>query len=156
MLAARTRWHWRSTPWRISLALLPVIACVGFSAAMQMRAGSGIADATATGGRTIEEVLLYSMPLGNTLRWRMGAAGSAIYLGVPAAVPGSVDLTITVAGAALGDQPVVGAPLTVGVNYVLTAFVSAANTVTVRWTQIAGAAADPDGAGGTYKVRFLQ
>lgn len=76
--------------------------------------------------------------------------------GAPGAVPGAVDLTLTVTGAAFGDQPLVGAPVTVGANYTLTAFVSAANTVTVRWYQHSGAAADPDGAGGTYTVRFLR
>lgn len=77
---------------------------------------------------------------------------ATLNFGAPGGVPGSVDLTITVTGAALGDTVTVGAPVTVGANYVLTAFVSAANTVTVRWTQIAGGAADPDGAGGTYRV----
>lgn len=70
----------------------------------------------------------------------------------PGGVPGSVDLTIAAPGAAFGDTVTVAAPLAVGADYVLTGFVSAADTVTVRWTQVAGAAADPDGAGGTYRV----
>lgn len=70
----------------------------------------------------------------------------------PGAVPSSVDLTLTVNGAQLGDPVTVAAPVAVGTNYLLTGFVSAPNTVTIRWTQIAGAAADPDGAGGTYRV----
>ena len=74
----------------------------------------------------------------------------------PGAVPGSVDLTIAATGAALGDAVTVAAPITVGANYLLTAFVSAASVVTVRWTQIAGVAADPDGAGGVYRVDVWQ
>jgi len=93
--------------------------------------------------------------VGGTLVPLISGNSATLNFGAPGAVPGSVDLTITVTGAALGDQPIVGAPVTIGANYVLTAFVSAANTVTVRWTQIAGAAADPDAGGGTYKVRFV-
>ena len=70
----------------------------------------------------------------------------------PAAVPGSVDAIISVPGAAFGDTVTVGAPVAVGPNYILTAFVSAPDRVTVRWTQIAGLPADPDGAGGVYRV----
>lgn len=79
--------------------------------------------------------------------------GSAtLNFGVPGSVPGNVDLTMTVPGATVGDSVAVGAPVVVGANYILTAFASGPNTVTVRWTQIAGAAADPDAGGGTYTV----
>lgn len=84
------------------------------------------------------------------------SAVATLNFAAPGAVPGSVDLTIAVPGAALGDTVSVGCPVTVGANYLLTAFVSAAGVVTVRWTQIAGAAADPDGAGGVYRVEVLQ
>jgi hypothetical protein len=80
------------------------------------------------------------------------SATATLNFGVPAAVPGDVSLTIAVTGAAFGDTVTIGAPLTVPANYTLTGFVSAAATVTIRWTQHAGAAADPDGAGGTYRV----
>lgn len=80
------------------------------------------------------------------------SATATLNFSAPASVPGSVDLTITVTGAALGDTVTVGSPITVGANYILTGFVSAVNTVTVRWTQISGAAADPDSTGGTYRV----
>lgn len=76
----------------------------------------------------------------------------ALNFSASSSVPGSVDLTIAATGAALGDTVTVGSPVTVGADYILTAFVSAANVVTVRWTQIAGVGADPDGAGGTYRV----
>jgi len=94
--------------------------------------------------------------VGGTLVSKIDGASATLNFGAPGAVPGSVDLTITLTGAALGDQPLVAAPITIGTNYVLSAFVSAANTVTVRWTQIAGAAADPDAGGGTYKVRIIR
>lgn len=80
------------------------------------------------------------------------SATATLNFAAPGAVPGSVDLTIAVPGAALVDTVTVGAPVTVGAAYLLTAFVSAAGTVTVRWTQISGGAADPDGGGGTYRV----
>lgn len=80
------------------------------------------------------------------------SATATLNFGAPASVPGSVDLSITVTGASLGNTVTIGSPVSVGVNYILTGFVSAANTVTVRWTQIAGAAADPDSTGGTYRV----
>jgi len=71
----------------------------------------------------------------------------------PGAVPGSpADQTITVAGAAIGDKVTVSAPVTLPAGFMLQAFVSAADTVSVRWTQVSGAAADPDGAGGIYRV----
>lgn len=83
-------------------------------------------------------------------------ATATLNFAAPGAVPGSVDLTVTVPGAALGDLVTVAAPAAVGANYLLTGFVSAVDTVTVRWTQIAGAAADPDAAGGTYRVSVLK
>ena len=71
----------------------------------------------------------------------------------PGAVPGSpADQTITVTGAAIGDRVSVSAPVTIPAGFILQAFVSSANTVSVRWTQFSGAAADPDGAGGVYRV----
>jgi hypothetical protein len=71
----------------------------------------------------------------------------------PGAVPGSpADQTITVTGAAIGDRVSVSAPVTIAAGYILQAFVSAPDTVSVRWTQFSGAAADPDGAGGVYRV----
>lgn len=94
--------------------------------------------------------------LGGRFVNKIDGGSATLNFGVPAAVPGSVDATIAVAGVAFGDQPIVGAPVTIGANYVLTAFVSVAGTLTIRWTQIAGAAADPDGAGGSYTVRFLR
>lgn len=62
----------------------------------------------------------------------------------------SSDLTITVTGAAVGDAVFLGAPASPNINSCLTSFVSAANTVTVRFNNYSAAAIDP--ASATYKV----
>lgn len=117
-------------------------------------------DGTATeGARLILEGEFYpladdgvsgSMTLGN----RASLCGAkTLDFAAPGAVPGSpADQTITVTGAAIGDRVTVSAPVTIPAGFILQAFVSAADTVTVRWTQVHGAAADPDGAGGVYRV----
>lgn len=70
----------------------------------------------------------------------------------PPAVPGRTDLTITVTGAQVGDVVVVSPPLSdQSVNHMVTGFVSATNTVVIRWWQFTGGAAAP-GPGGTYNV----
>lgn len=72
---------------------------------------------------------------------------ASLTFSAPEAVPGSTDQTITVSGAALGDMVVVSrVDATVGANYTLTAFVSAADTVTVRYTQTSGSPAVPASA----------
>lgn len=68
----------------------------------------------------------------------------------PGAVPGQVVQNVTVTGCALGDMARVSAPVAMPANYILAANVIAANTVAVQWTQIAGAAVDPDGGGGGF------
>jgi hypothetical protein len=71
----------------------------------------------------------------------------------PAAVPGKTDQTVTLTGARIGDTVVVAAPLAVGANFAPPmGFVAANDQVTIRWWQLTGAAADPDGAGGFYRV----
>lgn len=71
----------------------------------------------------------------------------------PGAVPGFTDQSVTIAGVEVGDTVKVGAPITPPAGFLPpVGFVSAANTVVVRWTQLSGAAADPDGAGGVYNV----
>lgn len=67
----------------------------------------------------------------------------------------SADLTITVTGAALGDSVALGVPtasVTAGVMF--TAWVSAANTVTVRAHNYSAAAADP--ASGSFKATIVR
>ena len=71
----------------------------------------------------------------------------------PGVVPGSpADQTITVTGASIGDRVSVSAPVTMPAGFILQAFVSLADTISVRWTQLSGAAVDPDGPGGLYRV----
>lgn len=75
--------------------------------------------------------------------------------GVPGSVPGMVETAEIVGpsgGCGFGDRLVVGAPAAVGANYILSAYVSSTNHFKIRWTQISGAAADPNAAGGTYVV----
>ena len=56
---------------------------------------------------------------------------------------GSADLTITVTGAAVNDEVVLGLPAAPTAGIIYQAFVSAANTVTVRATNITTDAVDP-------------
>lgn len=59
-------------------------------------------------------------------------------------------LTITVTGAAVNDEVVMGLPAAPAAGIVFNAFVSAANTVTVRATNVTALAVDP--AAATYSV----
>lgn len=70
----------------------------------------------------------------------------------PGAVPGKTDQVVVMTGARLGDIVEVAAPMAIGANYSLGGFVSATDQVTLRYWQFTGAAADPDGAGGSYRV----
>lgn len=70
----------------------------------------------------------------------------------PGAVPGKTDQVVTLTGARLGDIVEVAAPIAIGANYSFGGFVSATDQVTLRYWQLTGAAADPDGAGGSYRV----
>lgn len=74
------------------------------------------------------------------------------------AVPGCVDTSaITVTGAALGDTVVASINAAIPSDISITGFVSAANSVKVRFCQFTGSATDPDGVGGaTYRVDVWQ
>jgi hypothetical protein len=65
----------------------------------------------------------------------------------------SADLTITVTGAAVGDIVMLGTPVQ-DANATFTAFVSATNTVTVRFNNYSSGAIDP--ASGTFKVYVIK
>ena len=80
------------------------------------------------------------------------SAATLINFDGPSHIPQSLDRTVVVKGAAWGDTVAVGAPVSVGADYLLTAFVSGPDAVTIRWTQLAGAPSDPDGPGGLYRV----
>lgn len=60
------------------------------------------------------------------------------------------DLTITVTGAAVGDEVVMALPAAPAAGIVFNAFVSATDTVTIRASNISGSPVNPDAA--TYGV----
>lgn len=60
------------------------------------------------------------------------------------------DLTITVTGAATGDEVIMALPAAPAAGIVFNAFVSAANTVTIRASNITASPVDP--AAATYGV----
>ena len=73
----------------------------------------------------------------------------------PGAVPGITSQNVTVDGVELGDVVAVAAPIAVPAGFLPpVAEVSAADTITVRWAQITGVAADPDGAGADYSLEI--
>jgi hypothetical protein len=84
------------------------------------------------------------------------SASYALNLAAPSAVPGCVSNTQSLAGAALGDTVAVGMNGALPASQQLTAQVTAAGQVTFRVCQFNGAAADPDGAGKTYRVDVWQ
>lgn len=65
----------------------------------------------------------------------------------------SADLTITVTGAAANDVVIVGPPTTVNANTSFSAFVSAADTVTVRFNNYSSAAVNP--ASATFRATVI-
>ena len=69
-------------------------------------------------------------------------ATAALDFGIIAAAT-SADLTITVTGAAVNDSVTLGLPAAPTAGIIYQAFVSAANTVTVRVTNITAASIDP-------------
>jgi hypothetical protein len=64
------------------------------------------------------------------------------------------DLTITVTGAALNDEVALGLPAAPAAGLVFNAFVSAANTVTIRASNITASAVDA--ASATYAVTVFK
>ncbi|MBL8500023.1 MAG: hypothetical protein JNL77_05455 [Nitrosomonas sp.] len=66
----------------------------------------------------------------------------------------SADLTISVPGAAVNDSVSLGLPAAPTAGIMFRAFVSAANTVTVRATNITGSPVDPVSA--TYRVTVIK
>lgn len=66
----------------------------------------------------------------------------------------SADLTITVAGAAVNDSVSLGLPAAPTAGIMFRGFVSAANTVTVRATNITGSPVDP--ASATYRATVIK
>lgn len=81
-------------------------------------------------------------------RANMNATAALDFASIAAAA--SADLTIVVSGAAVGDSVSLGLPAAPTAGLIFQAFVSAANTVTVRATNIT--AAGVDAASATYRV----
>ena len=87
-----------------------------------------------TGSATVTKVLSATASLD------FGSIGAAAQAG----------LTITVTGAAVGDEVVMALPAAPAAGLVFNAFVSAANTVTIRASNITASPVDP--AAATYGV----
>lgn len=83
---------------------------------------------------------------------RLTATAALDFASIAAA--GSADLTVTVAGAASGDSVSVGLPAAPTAGLIFMGFVSAANTVTVRATNITAGAVDA--ASATYRATVIK
>ncbi len=70
------------------------------------------------------------------------------------AAAASADLTVTVTNAAVNDGVILGLPAAPAAGLVFNGFVSAANTVTVRASNITAAPIDP--ASATYRVTVVR
>jgi hypothetical protein len=88
---------------------------------------------------------------GSTITKALGASASLDFGSISTASQAS--LTITVPGAAVGDEVIMALPAAPAAGLVFNVFVSAANTVTVRASNISGASVDP--AAATYGVIVL-
>jgi hypothetical protein len=84
----------------------------------------------------------------NTITKVLAASASLNFGSIGAAA--QADLTITVTGAAAGDEVIMALPAAPAAGIVFNAFVSAANTVTIRASNITAASVDP--AAATYGV----
>jgi hypothetical protein len=77
-------------------------------------------------------------------------SGSASLNFASIAAAAQADLTINVVGAAVGDEVIMALPAAPAAGLIFNAFVSAAETVTIRASNITAAAVDP--AAATYGV----
>jgi len=107
-----------------------------------------------TNGTQLGEAVL-SVNNSGTISWRQLAVGSATLDFPNTATRTSSDLTITVTGAASGDMVALGIPnAAVLANTTYTAWVSADNTVTVRFNNYDNADKNP--ASATFKVTVIK
>ena len=107
----------------------------------------GIAMAAAADADATARVMVGHVPPGV-----LTAVGTLNFASIAAAA--SADLTVTVAGAATGDAVALGLPAAPTAGIIFQAFVSAANTVTVRATNITAGAVDP--ASLDYRVAVIK
>jgi hypothetical protein len=85
---------------------------------------------------------------------RVLTASAALNFASMATLTSATDLTITVTGATTNDTVVLGLPAAPTAGIVFSAFVSAADTVTVRAFNVSSGTVDP--ASATYKVKVIQ
>jgi hypothetical protein len=85
---------------------------------------------------------------GNTITKVLSGSASLNFGSISAAA--QADLTITVTGAAVGDEVMMALPAAPTAGLVFNAFVSAADTVSIRATNITASPIDP--AAATYGV----
>ncbi len=112
--------------------------------ALVVSGGAGIAGRTSTGSLSVSTY--------GTACDGLWSATATLDFGSIAAA-GQADLTITVTGASVGDSVQLGLPAAPTAGLVFNAFVSAANTVTIRATNITAAAIDP--ASATYRATVM-
>jgi predicted RecA/RadA family phage recombinase len=108
----------------------------------------GFATAAAATAATAAIVKLCAPPQVAVLR------GSASLNFPSIAAAAQADLTLTIAGAAINDNVALGLPAAPTAGIFFNAFVSAVNTVTIRASNITGAAIDPPAL--TYSVAILK
>lgn len=85
---------------------------------------------------------------GNTITKVLSASSSLDFGSISAASQASIEVTVT--GAAVGDEVIMALPAAPAAGLVFNAFVSAANTVTIRASNITASPVDP--AAATYGV----
>jgi hypothetical protein len=113
--------------------------------ALTVAGGAGI------NGRTSTSTLNVGATNGTTADLIASATATLDFPSISAG--GSEDLTITVTGASVGDSVHLGLPAAPAAGIVFSAFVSAANTITVRASNITGSPVDP--ASATYRVTVI-
>lgn len=111
-----------------------------------------VAKTSADGARSVAGIVLGvetdGVWVGEATRSDLTVAAALDFASIAAAA--SADLTITVPGAAVGDAVSLGLPAAPTAGLVFNGFVSAANTVTVRATNITAGAVDAVSA--TYRA----
>lgn len=117
---------------------------------------SQVAKTSNAGARSVAGIVLGvdsdGVWVGEPTRSDLTATAALDFASINAAA--SADLTITVPGAAVGDAVSLGLPAAPTAGLMFNGFVSAANTVTVRATNIT--AAPVDAASATYRATVLK
>lgn len=130
---------------------------------------AGTSSSTSSPGR----IIFYTTPSGSTSgTQRMSVETTGVKVGSSGSIFSSIlsasatldfgntttnnstDLTITVTGAAVGDPVFLGLPAAPDANTCFTAWVSATNTVTVRFNNYSAGAVNP--ASGSYRVAVMK